>query len=48
LIVQEVDNELLAYDDKNANVIGVFKVKFRVTDPVTNMKYNNGNIVVDG
>ena len=47
LIVQEVDNELLAYDDKNANVIGVFKVKFRVTDPVTNMKYYNGNIVVD-
>lgn len=35
--VQNVDNELIAYDDMNAEVIGQFKVKFRVTDPVTDV-----------
>lgn len=33
--VTNVDNELLAYDDVNEHVIGMFKVKFRVTDPVS-------------
>lgn len=37
--VQSVDNELIAYDDVNktggvCDVIGVFKVKFHVTDPI--------------
>lgn len=41
--VAGIDNELLAYDDANgtmdngqivSDVVGVFKVKFRVTDPV--------------
>lgn len=45
IYVLSVDNEMLAYDDRNNNVIGVFKVKFRVTDPVTRMTYSNGNIV---
>lgn len=31
----EVNNEFLAYDDANDGVVGEFKVKFRVTDPVT-------------
>ena len=35
IYVSNVDNELLAYDDVNENVIGIFKVKFRVTDPAT-------------
>jgi hypothetical protein len=33
--VLEVNNEFLAYDDANDGVVGEFKVKFRVTDPVT-------------
>lgn len=37
LYVKNVDNELLAYDDANAEVIAAFKVKFRVTDPVTRL-----------
>jgi hypothetical protein len=45
--VQDVDPELLAYDDQNSEVIGQFKIKFRVADPVTNMKYVNGQIVID-
>lgn len=49
VVVKEVSNELLAYDDRNGayvkqdkkdvyvgDVIAVFKVKFRVTDPVFN------------
>ena len=32
----EVNNEFLAYDDANDGVVGEFKVKFRVTDPVYN------------
>ena len=44
IYVKDYDNELLAYDDRNDNVIGIFKVKFRVTDPV----YNVAHIVVDG
>ena len=35
IYVSNVDDELLAYDDVNENVIGIFKVKFRVTDPAT-------------
>jgi len=35
--VQSVDNELITYDDVNTDVIAQFKVKFRVTDPVTNV-----------
>lgn len=42
--VQNVNNELLAYDDANSDVIATFKVKFRVTDPVTNI---NENLVVE-
>ena len=49
--VLSVDNELLAYDNANGtkvngqlilDVIGVFKVKFRVTDPVYSVQYSNG------
>lgn len=47
ITVLEVDNELLAYDDQNSEVIGQFKVKFRVADPVTRMTYSNDKIVVD-
>lgn len=39
-----IDNELIAYDDRNNNVIGSFKAKFRVTDPATRMTYSNGKI----
>ena len=42
--VENVNNELLAYDDANSDVIATFKVKFRVTDPVTNI---NENLVVE-
>ena len=38
--VQDVSNELLAYDDVNSDVIATFKVKFRVTDPVTSINSN--------
>lgn len=37
IYVKEVDNELIAYDSVNVEVIGQFKVKFRVTDPITNV-----------
>ena len=40
--VLNVDNELIAYDDKNLEVIGQFKVKFRITDPVTDITLTNG------
>ena len=40
--VLNVDNELIAYDDKNEEVIGQFKVKFRITDPVTDITLTNG------
>ena len=33
--VTEVSNEFLTNDDSNPEVVGSFKVKFRVTDPVT-------------
>lgn len=32
-----VDNEEFAYDDANPEVIAVFKVRFRVSDPTTNI-----------
>lgn len=32
--VSEIGNELLDYDDNDPQAVGVFKVKFRVTDPV--------------
>ena len=35
IYVEGVDNDLFAYDDANVHVVAVFKVKFRVTDPVT-------------
>jgi len=35
--VINVDNEMLAYDDANTDVISTFKIKFRVTDPVTDI-----------
>ena len=38
--VQNVDNELLAYDDVNTDVIARFKVKFRVSDPITAIDEN--------
>lgn len=34
---QSVDNELLFYTDKTIDVLASFKVKFRVTDPVTDI-----------
>lgn len=38
VFVKEVSSELFAYDDVNSEVIGMFKVKFRVTDPVTDIE----------
>lgn len=35
--VLSVDNDMMAYDDRNNNVIGIFKVKFRVTEPTTDV-----------
>lgn len=35
--VTDVSNDLIVYDDVNTDVVGVFKVKFRVTDPITNI-----------
>lgn len=35
LYVVDVDNELLAYNDSDTDVVAIFKVKFRVTDPIT-------------
>ena len=34
IYVLNVDNELIAYDDVNEDVVGQFKVKFHVTDPI--------------
>lgn len=35
--VQSVDNDLFLYDERNVHVIAQFKVKFRVTDPLTDI-----------
>jgi hypothetical protein len=35
--VTDISSDLIAYDDVNTEVVGIFKVKFRVTDPVTNV-----------
>ena len=35
--VQNVDNDLIVYDDHEVGVVGQFKVKFRVTDPETDI-----------
>ena len=35
--VQAVDNDLIVYDDRNSDVVAQFKVKFRVTDPNTDI-----------
>lgn len=40
--VLSIDNELYFYNDSNIDAIAVFKVKFRVTDPVFEVTYNNG------
>ena len=37
IYVSNVDNELYEYDDKNPEVIAQFKVKFHVTDPITDI-----------
>lgn len=37
IYVDNVSNDLVTYDDVNTDVIAQFKVKFRVTDPVTNV-----------
>ena len=42
LYVKEVGNDLFAYDDVNENVIGVFKVKFRVTEPTSEVILTEG------
>lgn len=43
--VKSVDNELFVYDTANAEVVGQFKVKFRISDPVHEIVKQNGNIV---
>lgn len=43
IYVQSVDNELFTYDNVNEDVIARFKVKFRVTDPVTDVVLNLPN-----
>lgn len=40
LYVKEIDNDLVAYDNVNLEVIATFKVKFHVTDPVTRINAN--------
>lgn len=35
--VTDVNNDLYVYDDANEHVVSKFKVKFRVTDPVTDI-----------
>lgn len=45
--VQNVDNDLFYYNDTDTDAIAQFKVKFRVTDPVTNITNTNGNLTVE-
>lgn len=40
----EVSNELLIYNDSDTDVVAQFKVKFRVTDPVTDIDLSGGMI----
>lgn len=40
IFVSKIDNSLFTYDDINEHVIARFKVKFRVTDPVTPITLN--------
>ena len=35
--VTDVNNDLYVYDDANEHIVSKFKVKFRVTDPVTDI-----------
>ena len=37
VVVQSVNNELYSYNDANSDAIASFKIKFRVTDPVTSI-----------
>lgn len=37
ILVQNVDNDLIVYDERNPQVIAQFKVKFRVNDPITDV-----------
>lgn len=42
--VKEIPNELYDYSDISLNAIAVFKVKFRITDPITRVD-NNLNVI---
>ena len=35
--VKSVDDDIFLYDDSDTEAVGIFKVKFRVTDPVTDV-----------
>ena len=37
VIVDSISEDMYGYDDANNNAIAIFKVKFRVTDPVTDI-----------
>lgn len=45
VFVMSVNEEKLIYDDVNPDAIAQIKVKFRVTDPVTDITYRNGELV---
>ena len=46
--VQSVDNELYFFNDVSVDAIAQFKVKFRVTDPVTEIVLDNETPTVTG
>lgn len=48
IYVQEVSDEMYYYNDSSIEAIATFKVKFRVTDPVTNVSYNSENNTLNG
>lgn len=45
--VLSVDNDLFFNSDSSSDVIAQFKVKFRVTDPITEVQNNNGTLIED-
>lgn len=44
IYVLSVDNDLYFFNDVSIDAIAQFKVKFRVTDPVYEVTYNNGTL----
>lgn len=48
IYVSSVSSDLYFYNDVNIQAVASFKVKFRVTDPVTEVQYSNGAFTVTG